>query len=123
MPCMFYTVKNPAIPVSKLSNNTNNIPNFYTLTDDQIFLIKHPGVWMNWPKVPPSSWEALARVPTAKKLATYLTPEGEGPLQVSDVYPCINTLPHLIRGPWVQSFPQYVSSRITLFGISHKTAK
>jgi hypothetical protein len=31
---MFYTVKNPAIPVSKLSNNTDN----------QIFLIKHPGV-------------------------------------------------------------------------------
>lgn len=47
--------------------HTNNIPNFYTSIADQIFLIKHPGVWMNRPKVPPSSLEALAQVPTAKR--------------------------------------------------------
>jgi hypothetical protein len=47
-------------------------------------------------------------------------PKGDRLLQVSDVYLCINTVPHLICGPCVQGLPQYVSSRIILFSISHK---
>lgn len=47
-------------------------------------------------------------------------PEGDGQLQVSDVYLCINMVAHLICGLCVQGLPQYVSRRITLFSISHK---
>lgn len=61
-------------------------------------------------------WRPWLKSPQQKELATYLMPEGEGPLQVSNLYLCINTVPHLICGPCVQGLPQYVSSQITLFG-------